>query len=221
MAKPKLLKVCLTNQGQDTETPWAHDLGPAPGPTGSRKVRLINVPFMHAKPTWGDAIIVSPVGDGFPTWDRGGVPWAQIGTRLAEDSGRWAMILDYVPHPDATPDAVFGAIAHACAEHDVVCEGAWAPRADREPGRAYLALKSDLTDHTLMTALRAASLPCDLIQIHPEPQIRPKAKPIAKRGVPATKPSTKPPTSRAARKSPAKPAAKKPPTKKPRPKRRG
>jgi hypothetical protein len=205
MAKPKLLKVCLTNQGRDTETPWAHDLGPAPGPSGSRRVRLINVPFMHAKPTWGDTIIVSPT-DGFPTWDRNAVPWGQIATRLAEDGGRWAMIVDYAPHPDAK-DA-FGELAHACAEHDVVCEGAWGPRSG-DPGRAYLAVKAELTDHALMTALRAAELPCELIQIHPEPQVRPKRKVAAKRGAART------------RKAPAKPAAKKSATKKPRSKRRG
>jgi hypothetical protein len=212
MAKPKLLKVCLTNQGQDTETPWAHDLGPAPGPSGSRNVRLINVPFLHAKPTWGDTIVVSPVDDGFPTWDRAGVPWDQIATRLAEDSGRWAMIVDYAPHPDASSQATLDALARACAEHDVVCESAWGPRADGEPGRAYLAVKADLTDHVLMTALRAASLPCDLIQIHPEPQIRPKAKPVVKRAA-----ATKTPSTRAVRKS----VAKKPATRKSRPKRRG
>src|SRR6266542_1789314 len=106
MAKPKLIKVCLTNQGEDTETPWAEDLGPAPGPAGARKVRLINVPFMHAKPTWGDTIVVTPTEDGYPTWDRAGMPWPQIGTRLADDGGRWAMIVDYAPHPGA--DDAFG-----------------------------------------------------------------------------------------------------------------
>ncbi|HEX5059868.1 MAG TPA: hypothetical protein VFV99_10940, partial [Kofleriaceae bacterium] len=173
MAKPKQIKVCLTNQGEDTETPWAIDLGPASGPKGSRKVRLINVPFMHAKPTWGDVVVVSPVEDGFPTWDRNGVPWSKITSRLAEDGGRWAMIIDYAPHPDAKAGDAFHELAHACAESDVVCEGAWGPR-DGEPGRAYLAVKNELTDITLMRSLRAAELPCELIQIHPEP---PKAKP--------------------------------------------
>jgi hypothetical protein len=189
MAKSKQIKVCLTNRGDDTETPWALDLGPAPGPSGSRKVRLINVPFMHAKPTWGDSIVVSPVEDGFPTWDRDGTPWPQITSRLAEDGGRWAMIVDYAPHSDAN-DA-FQALARACAEHDVVCEGAWGPRAG-EPGRAYFAVGGDLEDGDVMKALRAAELPCELIQIHPEPQIRPKPKASAKpTGVakPATKPS--------------------------------
>ena len=178
MAKSKPIKVRLTNAGKDTETPWAHDLGPAPGPSGSRKVRLINVPFMHAKPTWGDVIIVSPVDDGLPTWDRAGTPWPQIGTRIAEDNGRWAMIVDYAPHPDAKDPLTI--LARACADLDVVCEQAWEPRKG-QPGRVYLAVAGDLTDTALMTALRAASLPCELTQIHPEPQPRPKAKTILKR----------------------------------------
>ena len=209
MAKPKLIKVCLTNQGQDTETPWAHDLGPAPGPSGSRKVRLINVPFMHAKPTWGDTIVVTPLDDGgFPTWDRDGVPWPQISTRIVEDGGRWAMIVDYVPHPDAKDP--FGALAHACAEHDVVCEGAWGPRGT-EPGRVYLAVKNELGDVALMAGLRGANLPCELLQIHPEPTIRPRAKNVVKRAAtparapePAKKPVRK--VKKAAAKAPAKPA---------------
>jgi hypothetical protein len=204
MAKSKPIKVCLTNQGHDIETPWAQDLGPAPGPPGSRKVRLINVPFMHAKPTWGDVIVVSPVEDGFPTWDRAGTPWPHIATRLAEDSGRWAMIIDYLPHP-GTKEA-FTELAHACAEHDVVCEGAWPPR-NTNPGRAYLAVKNDLTDVVLMTRLRAADLPCELIQIHPEPRASGKAK----------RPVAKP---RAVTKRPTKPPAKKPAAKKARAKRR-
>src|SRR5512135_3100314 len=101
----KTIKVCLTNRGEDSETPWAHDLGPATGKKGSRRVRLVNVPFLHAKPTWGDVIVVSPVEDGLPTWDRDGAAWKDIGKRIAEDGGRWAMILDYTPHPgDPTGD---------------------------------------------------------------------------------------------------------------------
>ena len=74
----KPVKVCLIDQGRARETPWALDLCPAPGPKGSRKVRLINVPFFHAKPTWGDVIVVSPK-DGIPTWDRDG---AEVVTTL-------------------------------------------------------------------------------------------------------------------------------------------
>lgn len=210
MAKPKPIKVCLTNQGRDTETPWAEDLGPARGPSGSRKVRLINVPFMHAKPTWGDTIVVEPTSDGFPTWDRDGVPWPKIGSRIAVDGGRWAMIIDYVLHPDADdPDAAFAALATACAEQEVVCEGAWGP-GEHKPGRAYLAVKNELSDTALMTALRGAELPCELIQIHPEP---PKPTRATKRA--AAKPAT-----RALKTTTKKSPSKKPPAKKPASKRR-
>jgi hypothetical protein len=193
------IKVCLTNRGKDSETPWATDLGPAPGPSGSRKVRLVNVPFLHAKPTWGDVIIVSPADDSHLTWDRAGVTFEKIPTRILEDSGRWAMIIDYAPHPDANEP--FQSLAHACAEHDIVCEGAWAPR-DADPGRAYLAVKGDMTDADVMSRLRAASLPCELIQIHPTPPKKPARKPTAK------KPTAKKPPAK-------KHAAKKPPAKKP------
>lgn len=201
----KPIKVCLTNQGQDTETPWATDLGPEPGPSGSRRVRLINVPFLHAKPTWGDVVVVSPVKNGFPTWDRAGVPFAQISTRIAEDSGRWAMIVDYAPHPDGDGDTAFNALAYACAEHDIVCEGAWGPH-DEAPGRAYLAVKADLTDVEAMSRLRASELPCELTQIHPAP---PKRKP-QKRATPK----------KAAPRKPAKRASARKPAPKSRPKRR-
>lgn len=170
MAKePELIKVCLTNQGADTETPWAHDLGPAPGPSGSRKVKLVNVPFMHAKPTWGDTIVVSPVREGFPTWDRGGVPWRQISTRIVDDGGRWAMILDYTPAESVAATDAYTALARACDAERLVCEGAWAPR-ETDPGRVYLAVPKDLGAEVVMERLVAADLPLRLFQIHPEPK---------------------------------------------------
>jgi len=183
MAKPKLIKVCLMNQGLDQETPWAHDLGPARGPKGSRKARLINVPFLHAKPTWGDVVVVSPVEDGFPTWDRQGVAWTKIGTRIAEDGGRWAMIVDYAPNGKG--DA-FGALVRACAEHNIVCEGAVGPRNGR-PGRSYLAVRNELTDVNVMSLLRTAALPCKLFQIHPKPASGTMPKRATRRSVRTTK----------------------------------
>jgi hypothetical protein len=186
-AKPKLIKVCLTNQGEDTETPWAYDLGAVPG---GRKVRLANVPFMHAKPTWGDTIVVANSDDGLPTWDRDGVAWSDVATRILEDGGHWAMIVDYAPHGSGADS--FAALARACGEHDFACEGAWAP-SEGKPGRAYLAVPNALADGDVMEALRAASLPCELVQIHPAPIAPPAKKRVAKR--PA-----------ATKKSPAKPA---------------
>lgn len=177
MATKKLIKVCLTNGGEDTETPWAYDLGPVDG--GGRKVKLANVPFMHAKPTWGDTIVVKPVEDGFPTWDRKGVAWSKIESRILIDGGHWAMIVDYEPHPDGK-DA-FKALAKACAEHDIVCEGAWGPRQGK-PGRTYLAVPAKLSDAQVMKTLRDEELPCELIQVHPKPAA---AKPKSKRKAPA------------------------------------
>ncbi len=167
-SEPKLIKVCLTNQGEDTETPWAHDLGPAPNAgAGARKVKLVNVPFMHAKPTWGDTIVVTPVADTFPTWDRGGVKWNEISSRIVEDGGRWAMILDYRPHDDVPPKDALDALARVCDVDRIVCEGAWIPR-DADPGRAYLAVPKDAAVAAVMARLETAGLPMHLILVHPE-----------------------------------------------------
>ena len=177
-AQGKTIKVCLTNRGNDTETPWAEDLGAAKGQRGARRVKLVNVPFMHAKPTWGDIIVVVPVEDGLPTWDREGVAWEQVATRIAEDGGRWAMIVDYTPNK-ATADAAFRALVDACHAVDVVCEGAWGPGAGRA-GRAYFAAPKAHTARDVMSALAAAKLPCTLSQIHPPPATAAKAKPTVK-----------------------------------------
>jgi hypothetical protein len=160
--KPKPIKVCLMNGGDQIETPWAEDLGPAPGLKGSRRVRLLNVPFLHAKPTWGDVIVVAPNGSSLLTWDRDGVQYARIASRIAEDGGRWAMILDYQPHADTPGKDAFRALARACGEHEIVCESG-------KPNRAFLAVQRALTDATVMTRLRAAELPCELVQVHPAP----------------------------------------------------
>jgi len=170
MKATKTIKVSLSNRGEDYETPWAHDLGPAPGPKGSRRVRLVNVPFLHAKPTWGDVIIVTPVKGSFPTWNRNGVARAE--SRIEEDGGRWAMIISYAPTGDA--DDCFDALNEACASLDIVCEGATAPRGDK-PGYAYLAVKYEFTEKVVMRHLEDAELPCKLVQIHPAPAKAAKA----------------------------------------------
>jgi hypothetical protein len=173
--KPKLIKVRLTNEGADSETPWAHDLGRV---EGGRKVKLVNVPFMHAKPTWGDTIVVKEIKGDFPTWDRGGTPWGKISSRILVDGGRWAMIVHYEPHPDGK-DA-FKALDKACLDHDIICEGAVGPRNGR-PGTAYLAVPVALSDTHVMKALRDEELPCELTQVHPKPSAKPKKKPVKKK----------------------------------------
>lgn len=164
---------------------------PARGPKGSRRVRLVNIPFLHAKPTWGDVIVVSPVVDSFLTWDSGGVPWSKIGTRIAKDGGRYAMIVDYAPHGTATDaaDRAYAALRDACETSKVlekppiVCEGAFGPRSGK-PGRAYLAVKNELRPTAVMKRLAASDLPCELTLVHPAPR---------KRRASAAKPAAKPP----------------------------
>lgn len=185
----------LTNRGEDTETPWADDLGPIGA--SARRVRLINVPFLHAKPTWGDEIIVMATGEGVPTWDRNGVPWKKIGTRIAADGGRWAMIVDYVGD--------FRALADACAKHDLICEGAWAPREDR-PGRVYLAVSNAVDDVAVMELLR--EVPCTLTQIHPPPRARRPAASAKPRAAAAKPRAAKKRSARAKASAPRKPAKK-------------
>jgi len=195
----KLIKICLTDDGEDSETPWAEDLGPAPGPKGSRKVKLVNVPFLHAKPTWGDTIVVSPVAGGLPTWDSGGVEWDEIGTRLLVDSGRHAIIIDYAPKKgDPGGHKAFSAIAAACRELDVACEGCFGPDG-KTPGRVYLAANDALTPEAVMERLRTGKPPHVVTQIHAD---------VAQAKKPAAKKATK------------KPAAKKPAAKKSSPRKR-
>ena len=55
-------------------------------------------------------------GDAFAY--RDGIPFTKVTTRIAEDSGRWAMIVDYAPHPDNDGQSAFTALATACAELD-------------------------------------------------------------------------------------------------------
>ncbi len=146
----KTMKVCLTNAGEDRETPWAFDLGPAPGPSGSRKVRLVNVTFLHAKPTWGDVIVVTP-RDGVPTWDR-------ASAQILEDGGRWPMVVEYAP----AREACFDAVAAACADLEIVCESP-------KRGRAYLAVNNGITDRAVMRHL-AREVAAKLTQVFPRDQ---------------------------------------------------
>ncbi|HEY2031456.1 MAG TPA: hypothetical protein VGH20_19830 [Myxococcales bacterium] len=106
--KNKLVKVCLHTRGADVETPWAEDLGAVPGQPGARRVRLGNVPFLHSKPTYEDVIVavLDPVRR-MLMWDSDDVPYDRISERIAEDGGRYAVIIDYKLVPPLT-DALTG-----------------------------------------------------------------------------------------------------------------
>jgi hypothetical protein len=162
-----LLKILLTHLGKDPESLWAVDLGPAEsGPPGSRKVRLDNVPFLHAKPTWGDVIVVSPSPGGLLTWDRGRTSWKNISKRILEDGGRWVIILDYLPHGGAGEEEAFSSLAQACQELEVVCEGAFGTEGSRT-GRTYLAVPRGTLKELLLQRLQAAVGLARLTLVHP------------------------------------------------------
>jgi hypothetical protein len=149
-----MIKVQLQDQGNHVETPWAEDLGPV-GDDGARRVRLANIPFLHAKPTYEDMILVTPNPDGFLTWDAEGVAWEQIPNRIEEDAGRWVMIVDYAPTANADAEEI-----------DVCVEGCSGPR-DGKPGRAYLAVPAGMTAEAVMAHLAEQQRSVDLTLVHP------------------------------------------------------
>jgi hypothetical protein len=166
--KNKLVKVCLHSEGEDVETPSAEDRGPAKGRRGSRRVRIGNVPFLHAKPTYEDVIQVEPDDDygGKLTWDCRGASLEEICARLTEDSGRWAMILDYQPPDGTTSQAAFTALDMAGERVEIAVEGCYGPDSSR-PGRAYLAVPGAMTIDAVIMTLLAANLPMKLTLVHP------------------------------------------------------
>lgn len=164
----RLVKVRLHNQGEDGETAWAEDLGPLEGSESMRLVRLGNVPFLHAKPTYEDVIAVAPdADDGMLTWDAAGVAFKEIGTRIQCDEGRWAAIIDYRPRPpDDDFDATFKALDIAGEKVDIAVEGAFV-RQDRQSARAYLAVPASMTLQDVLGWLRSNADTLEFTLVHP------------------------------------------------------
>lgn len=165
----KLIKILLHSDGEDCESTWAEDCGPALARPGARFVRVANVPFLYAKPTYGDVIVVAPDEDGRLAWDREGVPWERIGERILEDEGRWSMILDYqLLDPSTDLQEAFTALDSAAEGADIVVEGCYRPDAG-QPGRALLAVPADLDLDEVLAFLEGQNLPLSLTLVHPCP----------------------------------------------------
>lgn len=158
----KLLKIRLHSQGEDRETVWAEDMGAAILHPAARYVRIANIPVFHFKPTFGDVVEVHPGADGMFEWDRCGVDFGQIGTRILEDGGRWVAVVDYWPsRPRASLRTALEVLDAACAARDVVIEGMFAKR---NRGCAYLAVPRSMTHADLIAwlQLQCASVGFDL-----------------------------------------------------------
>jgi len=216
MDKRSLVKVFLHDRGEDVESAWCQPAGPS-------LFRLVNVPFLHAKPTYGDVVAAERNDDGNWEWDRRGVAQTRIGERLHEDGGRYALIVDYTMWAEAD----LGALVQALEKrHDIVGEGCFGPRGE-EPGRLYLAAPRALGPAAVMTAVTTLGRGFRFQLIHPQPPKPAKKKPKQAatrkptKKAAAKKPAAKKPTTKAAAKKPAskkpttKAAAKKPASKKP------
>ena len=216
MDKTSLVKVFLHDRGQDVESAWCQPVGEA---RGAALFRLVNVPFLHAKPTYGDVIPAfrDDDFDGNWAWDRGGVEYDKIRERLHTDGERYALIVDYTMRTDAD----FGALVSALEKrHAIVAEGCFGPRGE-EPGRLYLAARREVPPGEVMAAVEKLGRGFRFALVHPLPPKKVKAakkKPAPKKKPAATKKPAKKPTA----KKPAakKPAAKKKGAAKKRPKRR-
>jgi len=165
------VKIRLQQRGEDVETPWAEDLGPVQGRPGARRVRIGSVPFFHAKPTYEDVIVVEPdPTDGMLMWDGHGVAFEEIGSRIAEDGGRYALIIDY-EIIDASVEDTFNRLDLVAELAGVVLEGCYGPKPGK-PGRAYLAAPNEMAVADVLGRLEAAALPVKLTLVHPTTQAR-------------------------------------------------
>ncbi len=163
----RVVKVVLHDRGDDVEAPWAEDLGPDPADPTRRLLRIGNVPFFHAKPTYED--VISATRDparGMWAWDRGGAPFERVPSMLHEDSGRWAMILDYRLNADMPLKDAFRALDLAGEQREISVEGAYEDD-DKRGGRAFAAAPREMGVAEALAALRSADLPVDLTLVHP------------------------------------------------------
>jgi hypothetical protein len=156
------VKVFLHDRGLDLESAWCE---PAGSDGGLALFRLVNVPFLHAKPTFGDVIAARRDGEyaNHWTWNRDGVDFARIGERLHEDGGRYALVVDYEMSATADFDVLSRALR---SDHDIVPEGCFGPRG-RRPGRLYLAAPRDRDPAAVMAALAGAGEGFRFTLVHP------------------------------------------------------
>lgn len=169
--RSNLIRIRLHRRGQDRETAWAEDCGPAPAPPDARFVRLASIPFIHAKPTYGDVVVVRPDPvSGALAWDGEGRSHEETVAALIEDGGRWTMILDYLfEDPRADSSAALAALARACEQADIAVEDCYGPW-ERQPGRTYLAVPGELEALEVLAYLQGQALPLSLTLVHPLPR---------------------------------------------------
>ncbi|MDO9280546.1 MAG: hypothetical protein Q7U06_01460 [Pseudomonadota bacterium] len=156
------IRILLHDNGEDVETMWAV---PVESPPGRTFVRLDNVPFLHARPTYGDTLEVAEdeAQPGWLSWNRAGCPFEEIPERLVVDGGRYAVIVDYT----CDDLARFAALTRWARESaDLHGEGAYSPD-DSRPGRLYLAVPYATAPDAVMAILGANPHGFSFVLVHP------------------------------------------------------
>ncbi len=168
-------KVFLHDDGEDLESCWAEPLGTSK--QGRTLVRLANIPFLHARPTYGDIIEVArdPSYAGNFAWDRGGLPLANVGERIHRNGGRYVAIIDYLQSDGAD----FNVLTQWLKEQDVVGEGYFGQEGAR-PGRLYLAVPDSSEIEDILAAMEDEFGNFTFTRVHPPAAARAKVKVKAK-----------------------------------------
>jgi hypothetical protein len=159
--KTEPVKLFLHEDHDHVESVWAVKVGKARNGT---LLRLDNVPFVHAKPTYGDVVLAKADRElEVPyAWNLAGIKSAEMSKRLHEDGGRYAAIVDY----QLPRGASFARLCTWLKTHDVVTEGCYGPD-DKQPGRLYLAIPKTLKMPALMIEAKKRFGSMKLQQIHP------------------------------------------------------
>lgn len=90
-----LLQILLHNDGEDAETVWTEVISEQGD--GSKLVRLLNIPIVHAVPTYGDTFQVTPNAD--DDWlerNMSGVTGLNTAEYIHEPGGFQTMVVSYV-----------------------------------------------------------------------------------------------------------------------------
>ncbi len=165
----RLVKISMHRDGEDVETPWAEDLGVDPACAGNRLVRIGNVPYLYAKPTYGDVVSVSPSDDGRLEWNSHNKTYDEIVDLLiAKDGGRWVMIVDYAAAvaSDASLADLFRQFDLAAESANIVVEGCYSDHEERT-GRAYLAVPKTVSGDGAIKYFARAIEQLTLAVVHP------------------------------------------------------
>lgn len=161
-APTSYVKVFLHDGGQDLEAAWCE---PAGEEAGRALFRLVNVPFAHPKPTFGDVIAARRDDEygGNWAWNRGGAALEELPGRLHHDSGRYTLIVEYHATEEGDFDGLCRQLHRA---HGVVSELAYGPRGNK-PGRLFLAAPAALDPPAVLEALTAAGRSYRFTLVHP------------------------------------------------------